>query len=163
MQENFVIYNEEYVLIKRILDELKTNTKADIAFITDSEGHCIASTGEMDDGYLNSISSLVAGGVAAVNGIAQMLGIASFGSILTESPQKSLHVSLINERTMLIVLFGEASNLGLVRFRVRTALRDLSAVFVTIQEKLQKEAWRPAEESPFEGVTDADIDEIFGD
>ena len=61
MQANFVIYNEEYALIKEILKSLKTNTRSEITFITDSEGHCIASTGEMEDSHLNSISSLIAG------------------------------------------------------------------------------------------------------
>ena len=69
MQENFVIYNEEYVLIKKILDELKENSGSEIVFITDAEGHCIASTGDLDDSYLNSISSLIAGSISAVNSI----------------------------------------------------------------------------------------------
>ncbi len=96
MEENFIIYNEEFVLIKDILDELKENTKAEIVFISDSEGHCIASTGDMEDSYLNSISSLIAGSMAAVNSIAEMLEIEKFPSILAESENKSLHVSSIN-------------------------------------------------------------------
>ena len=162
MQENFIIYNEEYVLIKDILKSLKNNTRAEIVFITDSEGHCIASTGEMEDSHLNSISSLIAGSMAAVNGIGQMLRIDKFNTILTESMDKNLHISLINERTMLVVIFDNSSNLGIIRFRVKTTTQELEKVFTTINEKLKH---RVLEEggSPFEGVTDEDIDEIFGD
>jgi predicted regulator of Ras-like GTPase activity (Roadblock/LC7/MglB family) len=162
MQENFIIYNEEYVLIKDILKNLKNNTRAEIVFITDSEGHCIASTGEMEDSHLNSISSLIAGSMAAVNGIGQMLRIDRFKTILTESNDKNLHISLINDRTMLVVIFDKASNLGIIRFRVKTTTAELEKVFSTINEKLKN---RVLEEggSPFEGVTDEDIDEIFGD
>jgi len=162
MEENFIIYNEEFVLIKEILDELKKNTKAEIVFISDSEGHCIASTGDMEDSYLNSISSLIAGSMAAVNSIAEMLGIDKFPTILTESDSKSLHVSSINDKTMLIVIFDNTSNLGLVRFRVKTAAQKLEDVFVTINEKLKSDAFKD-DGSPFEGVSDEDIDEIFGD
>lgn len=162
MEENFIIYNEEFVLIKEILDELKKNTKAEIVFISDSEGHCIASTGDMEDSYLNSISSLIAGSMAAVNSIAEMLGIDKFPSILTESESKSLHVSSINDKTMLIVIFDNTSNLGLVRFRVKTAAKKLEDVFITINEKLKSDAFKD-DGSPFEGVSDEDIDEIFGD
>ena len=162
MEENFVIYNEEFILIKQILEELKQNTKAEIVFISDSEGHCIASTGDMEDSYLNSISSLIAGSIAAVNSIAEMLDIDKFPSVLTESANKSLHVSLINQRTMLIVIFDNSSNLGLVRFRVKTAAQKLSDVFVTINEKLKSNVFKD-DDSPFEGVSDEDIDEIFGD
>jgi len=162
MEENFVIYNEEFVLIKAILEELKQNTKAEIVFISDSEGHCIASTGDMEDSYLNSISSLIAGSIAAVNSIAEMLDIGHFPSVLTESVDKSLNVSMINERTMLIVIFDNTSNLGLVRFRVKTAAQKLSDVFVTINEKLKSNVMKD-DDSPFEGVSDEDIDEIFGD
>jgi Roadblock/LC7 domain len=91
MQENFIIYNEEYVLIKEVLRKLKGNTSAKAVFITDSEGHCIASSGEMDDVNLNSISSLIAGSVAAINSIAQMLKIENFTAVLNESAKESLH------------------------------------------------------------------------
>ena len=43
MQENFIIYNEEYILINDVLRKLKINTSAKVVFITDAEGHCIAS------------------------------------------------------------------------------------------------------------------------
>jgi predicted regulator of Ras-like GTPase activity (Roadblock/LC7/MglB family) len=162
MQENFIIYNEEYVLIKDILKGLKTNTRAEIVFITDSEGHCIASTGEMEDSHLNSISSLIAGSMAAVNGIGQMLKVEKFTTILTESEEKNLYISLINDRTMLIVIFDESSNLGIIRFRVKSAIQELDKVFITINEKLRNSALEEGT-SPFEGVTDEDIDEIFGD
>jgi predicted regulator of Ras-like GTPase activity (Roadblock/LC7/MglB family) len=162
MEENFIIYNEEYVLIKDILKGLKTNTRAEIVFITDSEGHCIASTGEMEDSHLNSISSLIAGSMAAVNGIGQMLKVEKFTTILTESEEKNLYISLINDRTMLIVIFDESSNLGIIRFRVKSAIQELDKVFITINEKLRNSALEEGT-SPFEGVTDEDIDEIFGD
>jgi predicted regulator of Ras-like GTPase activity (Roadblock/LC7/MglB family) len=162
MQENFIIYNEEYVLIKDILKSLKANTRAEIVFITDSEGHCIASTGEMEDSHLNSISSLIAGSMAAVNGIGQMLRVEKFSTILTESADKNLHISLINERTMLIVIFDNSSNLGIIRFRVKSAIQELQKVFITINDKLKSSAIDDGA-SPFEGVSDEDIDEIFGD
>lgn len=162
MQENFVIYNEEYALIKEILKSLKANTRSEIAFITDSEGHCIASTGEMEDSHLNSISSLIAGSMAAVNGIGQMLNVSKFTTVLTESVDKNLHISLINDRTMLIVIFDNSSNLGIIRFRVKSAIQELEKVFLTINEKLKNSAMEESD-SPFEGVTDEDIDEIFGD
>jgi predicted regulator of Ras-like GTPase activity (Roadblock/LC7/MglB family) len=162
MQENFIIYNEEYVLIKNILKDLKTNTRAEIVFITDSEGHCIASTGEMEDAHLNSISSLIAGSMAAVNGIGQMLKVEKFTTILTESADKNLHISLINDRTMLIVIFDNSSNLGIIRFRVKNAIQELEKVFITINEKLKSSGYEEGS-SPFEGVSDEDIDEIFGD
>lgn len=162
MQENFIIYNEEYVLIKEILRKLKGNTNSKVVFITDSEGHCIASSGEMDDVNLNSISSLIAGSVAAINSIAQMLKIENFTAVLNESAKECLHISLINDRTMLVVIFDNSSNLGLVRFRVRSALEELVKVFQTINKKLKAGDKIPSG-SPFEGVSDEDIDRIFGD
>jgi len=162
MQENFIIYKEEYDLIKKILASLKAYTMSEIVFITDSEGHCIASTGEMNDTYLNSISSLIAGSIAAVNSIGKMINVNEFTSLLTESLTKSLYVSSINERTMLVTVFSKESNLGLIRFRLKGAIKELKDIFVTINEKLKSNVFKD-EEFPFEGVTDEDIDEIFGD
>ncbi len=162
MKENFVIYNEEYFLIKKILDGLKSSVSADIVFVTDSEGHCIASTEGMDDSYLNSISSLIAGSIAAINSIAQMLEIKKFETVLTESSEKNLYISLINERMVLIVIFEKTSNLGIVRLKGKHANDKLKEVFVTINEKL-KDSSLSDTNSPFEGVSDEDIDQIFGD
>ena len=162
MQENFIIYKEEYDLIKKILASLKAYTMSEIVFITDSEGHCIASTGEMNDTYLNSISSLIAGSIAAVNSIGKMIDVNEFTSLLTESLTKNLYVSSINERTMLVTVFSKESNLGLIRFRLKGAIRELKDIFLTINEKLKSNVFKD-EEFPFEGVTDEDIDEIFGD
>ena len=162
MKENFIIYDEEYVQIKDILQRLKTHTHAITVFITDTEGHCIASSGEMDEVNLSSIASLIAGSVAAINSIAQMLKIDNFSAILNESTRESLHISLISDRAMLVVIFDNTSNLGLVRYRVRAALEELIRVFFRIDEKLKLTDIEPLE-SPFEGVSDEDIDRIFGD
>lgn len=162
MQENFIIYKEEYDLIKEILVSLRSSTMSEIVFITDSEGHCIASTGDMSDTYLNSISSLIAGSIAAVNSIGNMIDVNEFTSLLTESLTKNLYVSSINERTMLAVVFSKDLNLGLIRFRLKGAIKELKDIFVIINEKLESNILKD-EDFPFEGVTDKDIDEIFGD
>ena len=162
MKENFVIYNEEYFQIKKVLEELKGSVSADIVFVTDSEGHCIAATDGMDDSYLNSISSLIAGSIAAINSIAPMLEIAKFETVLTESMEKNLYISLINDRMVLIVIFEKTSNLGIVRLKGKHANERLKEVFVTINKKLKDDSFSE-NHSPFEGVSDEDIDQIFGD
>jgi hypothetical protein len=63
---------------------------------------------------------------------------------------------------MLIVIFDNSSNLGIIRFRVKSAIQELEKVFITISDKLRDSAIEDVS-SPFEGVTDEDIDEIFGD
>jgi hypothetical protein len=45
---------------------------------------------------------------------------------------------------------------------VKSAIQELEKVFLTINEKLKNSAMEESD-SPFEGVTDEDIDEIFGD
>ncbi len=162
MKENFVIYTEDYVLIKNILLSLKNNTNAKLVFISDVEGHCISSSGEIDDYNLNSISSLIAGSVAAVNSIAQMLKIEGFHTVLNESKSESLYIAEINDYVMLAVIFDSSTNLGLVRFRVKDALEKLAKVFVEIERKISS-GEKSSELSPFDGVTDEDIDRIFGD
>ncbi len=162
MQANYVIYNEEYLLIKDAIYRLKQGAKAKVVFVADSEGHCIASMGDIDDVNLNSISSLIAGSVAAINSIAQMLKIDNFHSILNESGQENLYISFINAQTILVVVFDQGSNLGLVRFRVREAREELEMIFRKIVEKIHSSE-QDSGMSPFDGVTDEDIDRIFGD
>ena len=63
---------------------------------------------------------------------------------------------------VLIVIFEKTSNLGIVRLKGKQANEGLKEVFVNINKKL-KDSSLSEKHSPFEGVSDEDIDQIFGD
>jgi hypothetical protein len=98
--------------------------------------------------------------VASTDAIAKLIGEREFSALVHEGDKDSLHISLVNERIILLVLFDERSSLGLVRLRVRRAAADLVEVFQTLDRR-HADSRRSGAVSPFAEITDDDIDSLF--
>ena len=109
-----------------------------------------------------ALASLTAGNVASTDAIARLIGEREFTALVHEGDKDSLHISLVNARIILVVLFDERSSLGLVRLRVRTAASDLVGVLDAIERRQAEEVARgESGSSPFSEITDDDIDSLF--
>ncbi len=158
-----VMYEDQLQQINVILARLRTDSNARAAFLVDRNGQQIAATGEdLESLDSTSLASLTAGNVASTDAIAGLLGEREFSAQVHEGEKDNLHISLVNARIILVVLFDERSSLGLVRLRVRRASADLVTVFDQI-DRLQTEQRASADAggSPFAEITDADIDSLF--
>ncbi|HKY32989.1 MAG TPA: roadblock/LC7 domain-containing protein [Candidatus Polarisedimenticolia bacterium] len=156
-----VMFEEQLGEINAILTRLRSDSSARGAFLIDRNGQQIASTGEdLDAIDSTALASLTAGNVASTDAIAKLIGEREFLALVHEGDKDSLHISMVNDRIILLVLFDERSSLGLVRLRVRKAAADLVEVFQSIDRR-QSERPQGAGASPFAEITDDDIDSLF--
>ena len=158
-----VMYEEQLGQINAILARLRADANARAAFLIDKNGLQVASTGEdlelMD---ATALASLTAGNVASTDAIAKLIGEREFSALVHEGDKDNLHISLVNARIILVVLFDERSSLGLVRLRVRRATADLIGVFEALDRRQAEEmASGSMSASPFAEITDDDIDSLF--
>ncbi len=160
---NSVMYEEQLQQINGILSRLRTEANAKAAFLIDKNGQQMAATGENLESYdATSLASLTAGNVASTDAIAELIGERSFSALVHEGEKDSLHISLVNDRIILVVLFDERSSLGLVRLRVRQVSSGLMDVFDLVERlHAEQKAKGEANVSPFAEITDADIDCLF--
>jgi len=157
-----ILYGEEYEEIKKILSELKEETGARVALIVEKNGQPIAFSGEIDGVDTTSLGSLVAGNVAATEGLARLLGEQGFALMFNEGQNENLHINLIERKFILAVLFDKRTSLGLVRLRAKNASVKLKRVFTKLEAKMEKEHERMGEkESPFEDISEDDIEKLF--
>jgi predicted regulator of Ras-like GTPase activity (Roadblock/LC7/MglB family) len=84
--------------------------------------------GETADYDATSLASLAAGNIAATGGLAGLIGEREFAVLFHEGEKDSMHLSLIENRIILIVIFDDRSSVGLVRLRVRKATEEMGAV-----------------------------------
>jgi len=158
-----VMYEEQLGQINAILSRLRADANARAAFLIDKNGQQIAATGE-DLDLLDStaLASLTAGNVASTDAIAKLIGEREFSALVHEGDKDNLHISLINTRIILVILFDERSSLGLVRLRVRRASTELVSVFEALDRRHAEEMARgEMSASPFAEITDDDIDSLF--
>ena len=156
------MYEEEFVLIKALLDGLRMDASAKIVFLVDKNGQQIADAGEVELVDTTSLASLTAGNVAATDGLAKLIGEKEFSILFHEGRKDNIHISIVAQRLILVVIFDERSSLGLVRLRVRKASVDIERVLLEMEAKSQN-VGTVENVSPFAEITDDDIDALFSE
>ena len=150
---NLVLYEEEFERISAILGRLWVDANAKIVFLVDKNGQQIAAKGNLDQVDATSLASLTAGNEA--------VGEKEFSILFHEGERDNIHISIVDQRLILVLIFDERSSLGLVRLRVRKAAAELEEVLTQMETKTLTEGEGPA--SPFAEITDEDIDALFSE
>jgi predicted regulator of Ras-like GTPase activity (Roadblock/LC7/MglB family) len=158
MTKQMVMYEEHIQQINSVCEVLHRDANAKAVLVIDKNGQSFASAGEVEQLDVTSLSSLTAGNVAATGGIANLLAEKEFAGQFHEGERTNVHISIVSGRIILLVLFDERSSLGLVRLRVRKASSELTRILDDLEKVTS-----PDDSSPFDEITDDDIDNLFND
>lgn len=154
-----IMYEEEYRQISFLLNRLYREANARACYIIDKNGQLVAHAGETQGLDSTSLSSLIAGSIAATTSLAKLMGEKEFLSVFHEGIKDHMHVSVVGLRVILVVMFDQRSSLGLIRLRVKKITDELDKIFVSLAEKVAS----PTKQTPFSEITDDDIDSLFQD
>lgn len=158
LNAQFVMYEDEVRRIQSVADRLQQDSRARAILVIDKNGQLIAASGS-DELDTTSLSSLVAGNVAATGGIAKLIEEDEFTGQFHEGKGISVNMTIVGRRVILVVLFDKNTTHGLVRLRVKKAGVELEAIL----EDVAKKANSPQQANVFAEITDADIDNLFND
>ncbi|MCP4907883.1 MAG: roadblock/LC7 domain-containing protein [bacterium] len=161
MESQLVMRQEDFDRVLAIVQKLVRDANAKSVFVVDKAGQLVSEAGELQGIDSTSLASLTAGCVAATGGLAKIVGEEEFPIHFHQGQRDNLHMSLVDQRMILVVVFDERSSLGLVRLRVKKAGNGLAKVFEEIRKKTESEAETAT--SPFAEITDDDIDNLFSD
>ncbi len=157
LNPQLALYDEELSEIREVADRLHQDSRARTILIVDKNGQLIAASGVDADLDTTSLSSLVAGNVAAVGGMAKLIEEEEFTGQFHEGKEISVHMTIVARRIILVVLFDKNTTQGLVRLRVKKANEALTEIFERIAAKPKSE-----QHDVFNEITDDDIDALFG-
>lgn len=155
-----VMFDQEFRQISFLIERLNREANSKVCYLVDKNGQLIASAGDTAGIDATSLASLTAGNIAATTGLAKLLGEKEFSILFHEGEKDHIHISLVGQRVILVVIFDGRSSLGLVRLRARKTAQDLSLIFNALAQKAQSGS---GVASPFQEITDQDIDRLFGD
>lgn len=153
------MYEEEFSAINVVCDRLTKDANAKVVFLVDKNGQLIAAAGHTNHLDTTSLASLTAGNVAAMGGLAKLLGEAEFPNQFHEGAKDSIYMTIVGSRVVLVVIFDNRTSLGLVRLRVKKASDELTRIFDSLVRKTQM----PGNGSPFAEISDEDIDNLFSE
>ena len=159
-----VIFEEQVQQLNQLLTRLRIEANARAAFLIDRNGQQIAAVGDdLEQMDPTSLASLTAGNVASTDALAKLIGEKEFSALVHEGDRDNMHISMVNARIILLVLFDERSSLGLVRLRVRKANESLVSVFQEVDKRQASDGaqGKAAVAAAFAEITDDDIDSLF--
>lgn len=159
LNPQLVMYEEEVRQIQAVADQLHQDSRAQSILVIDKNGQLIVAAGSARDLDTTSLSSLVAGNVAATGGIAKLIEEDEFTGQFHEGKGININITLVGRRMILVVLFDKNTTQGLVRLRVKKACTELEKVL----EEVAKKSATPNQANVFAEITDADIDNLFND
>ncbi len=158
---NWSFLEEDYDRIQRQLSVLTRDASARTTLLVDRNGQMIAFTGEEPRFDTTAFATLSAADFAANDHLASLIGEPEFSSLFHQGERESMYLADIRKRVILVVLFDDRTTLGLVRLRVKQAVKELDAIFGEIFADGGREDDRSALGRDFASLAEDEIDNLF--
>ena len=150
---------EEDEKLRKLLTELNRESKSKIVLLIDKAGQLISRSESpafsSDD---ITFASLTAGNVAASEALSKLLGDKNLNHMFTETEDEGIYMILIDDKYILVSIFDKnASNLGIVRVKIKKYYGKLVELLRQIEERIESESSVTEQID----VEDIDLDTLF--
>ena len=162
-QDRLVFYQTDMERIDRVLAEFLRLSAAKCALLIDKGGHLVTRKGDVKEIDMDTISALVAGSFAATREMARVLGEDEFAVLFHQGKTDNIQLSLVGDRTLLTVIFDEATTVGMVRLYAAETVKRLAELFEKHEREIESGV-RKVEtlETGFAGSAKDKLDDLFG-
>jgi predicted regulator of Ras-like GTPase activity (Roadblock/LC7/MglB family) len=164
LRENRLVFYQDLVRdVNRLLREFLKLSNAKCALLIDREGHMVTRQGFTRDLDMDTISALVAGSFAATREMARVLGEDEFSVLFHQGKTDNIQLSLVGDRTLLTVIFDDATTVGMVRLYAAETVKRLVELFER-QDKEIRSGAKKAENlaTGFADSAKGKLDDLFG-
>jgi predicted regulator of Ras-like GTPase activity (Roadblock/LC7/MglB family) len=159
--DTMIIYEEEINTIDALLNKLLKGAEAKCALLVDKDGHLITRQGFTHSLDTTALAALLAGSFASTKEIARLVGEPEFSVLFHQGKKDHIHMSIVGERSILVVIFDDRTTIGMVRLYAKETALELAKVFEQI---LNKRGSKPNDISnEFAEAAQDRLDDIFQD
>jgi predicted regulator of Ras-like GTPase activity (Roadblock/LC7/MglB family) len=145
--------------IEEILNTLLYESNARCALLVDRTGQLVTTVGEQPSFDSAAFASLTAADFSANDQLASLIGEAEFSSLFHQGRSESRYLADVSRRLILVVLFNKQTTLGLVRIKIRDAVKGLNKAFKEVFGRPDQKA--PPLERGFVDEAEDEIDRLF--
>jgi len=160
-QENQVLYEEEIEQIDKVLTRLIKEAEAKCALLVDKDGHLITRQGFTHTLDTTALAALLAGSFASTKEIARLVGEPEFSVLFHQGKRDHIHISLIGERSILVVIFDDRTTIGMVRLYAKEIGESLQEILNSAGKKTKNDGLTLDKE--FSSSAGDKLDDIFQD
>src|SRR4030066_585674 len=140
--ENYVIYEEELEHINRILMKLLKGAEAKCVLLVDKDGYLVTRQGFTHSLDTTALAALLAGSFASTKEIARLVGEPEFSVLFHQGKKDHIHISLVGERSILVVIFDDRTTIGMVRLYAKEIGEELGLVLSSSNKARKPQASR---------------------
>lgn len=130
---DFVLYKEDIDRINRILSNLITETACSNVLLINKDGNLISQVGFNPGMDVTSLAALAAGSFASTKAIATLVGETEFSVMFHQGAKENIHISLVDEDVIMVLIFDDRTNLGLVKMVAAQSKSKLGAVLKDVR------------------------------
>ncbi len=157
-QEQQVLYEDQIKQIDKALTRIIKESEAKCTLLVDKDGHLITRQGFTHTLDTTALAALLAGSFASTKEIARLVGEPEFSVLFHQGKRDHIHISLIGERTILVVIFDDRTTIGMIRLYAKEVAETLKTILESKPENTKSELELGEE---FSDSVDAKLDDIF--
>ena len=137
--ESLVPPREPLVKIENSLERLLGRSRAICVLLADVTGHLISEKGKDNGVDTSALAALTASNLVATAEIARQLGEpAPFSYLFHEGQRRHIYISSVGQTFLLVIIFDEMTQIGLVRIFARLAVNELREVASELEPWLER-------------------------
>ncbi len=112
--------------VETILADMVDATGALTALLISREGTSMAEAGHTEFMNTTALAALVAGMFSATREVARLVGEEQFSILLQQGERRHIHISLIDDTSMMVIVFEDYDRIGRVRHHARRTARAIA-------------------------------------
>jgi predicted regulator of Ras-like GTPase activity (Roadblock/LC7/MglB family) len=160
--DSLIFYEEEINQIDAMISKMLKGAEAKCALLVDKDGHLITRQGFTHSLDTTALAALLAGSFASTKEIARLVGEPEFSVLFHQGKKDNIHMSLVGDRSILVVIFDDRTTIGMVRLYAKETSIELGKIFDKIKEQSADEN-KAGISQDFASQAEDKLDDIFQD
>lgn len=128
MRHDVAIHEQQAVQIEQALGTFLAESGALETLLIDRSGQLLASGRTAPAVDTVSLSALAAGAFSSTGAMAELLGETEFSMLFHQGSRESIHVSTVDDETILLATFDDHTTVGMVRLFAKEAGRAIKTI-----------------------------------
>ncbi len=134
------INTDESRKLSEFLTKLAKVSRSKVIFLIDKSGQLLSKSGSPSATNDLTFASLTAGNIAASEALSKLIDNKGLSHTFTETPSEGIYMILLLEKYILVSIFDKkATNLGIVRLKIRKIAPLISEFLRQIEQRNKKE------------------------
>jgi len=138
-REPMILTKVEITKIHKTLLQMLKQSEAKCAILVDTDGKCLAKKGFTQTIDTDALAALIAGSFASTRAMAELGGAQDFSVLFHQGQKDHIHNILVDDSTILTVIFDDRTTIGMVRLYSKESAKQLKEILEGVRKKAAPE------------------------